>query len=139
MERVLADIDADYVGDRTIMLAGHDVLLLFAVPRQLASLARSAVHSINGLRACRDSPNGRCGTSVAFGSATLILAARITLPQLLGPFGDEPAEAGGGTWKHHAPQVVKPGRIQEGAPGPVRVNSSMTALPGNAYATSRTP
>ena len=41
VERVLAEIDADYVGDRTIVLAGHDVLLLFAAPRQLALLARS--------------------------------------------------------------------------------------------------
>ena len=38
MERVLADIDADY-GDYTMSCLGHGVLLVFGAPRQLRSLA----------------------------------------------------------------------------------------------------
>jgi len=39
MERVLADIDADY-GDFTVNYLGHGVLLVFGAPSQLRSLAR---------------------------------------------------------------------------------------------------
>jgi hypothetical protein len=38
MERVLADIDADY-GDCTMSYLGHGVLLVFGAPSQLHSLA----------------------------------------------------------------------------------------------------
>ena len=39
VERILTDIDANHAGDRTITLAGHGELLLFAAPCQRRSLA----------------------------------------------------------------------------------------------------
>src|SRR5499427_6983847 len=39
VERVLTDVDANHASDCTVVLAGHGVLLVFAAPCQLRSLA----------------------------------------------------------------------------------------------------